>query len=195
MRTCRLAEDEDEIEDEDDSVRPTACGRLAAEGVLDGLILFSHGSVLCGAGEALESHAARLRESGDWAAVEIGYLNYSRPTFAEAVGRIAASGIRRVTIVPYFLVPGYFVTSSLPREVVKARTESPGLEFSIAEPIGYDDSLADAMLELAENARGPESWRKDLARAAEQCETNPRCPLFGTPRCPMALALQSEGMV
>src|SRR5687768_11321086 len=92
---------------------PSPRGRLAAEGTVDGLILFSHGSVLCGAGNALEAHVARLREGREWAAVEIGYLNYSRPTFQEAVQRLAAAGIRRISIVPYFLVPGYFVTTSL----------------------------------------------------------------------------------
>jgi hypothetical protein len=51
------------------------------------LILFSNGSLLCGAGEALEAHAARLRERGDYDLVAVGYLNYSEPLFAETAGR------------------------------------------------------------------------------------------------------------
>ena len=162
---------------------------------MDGLILFSHGSVLCGAGSALEAHASELRKRGGWAQVEIGYLNYSRPTFEEAVRRLASAGIRRITVVPYFLVPGYFVATSLPREIERVSAEYPVLEFSLAEPIGYDDSLADALLELAESAKGSEYWREDLAKAVQRCEANPRCPLFGTDRCPMTLARQPEGVL
>jgi len=155
---------------------------------LDGLILFSHGSVLCGAGEALEAHAGRLREREEWAAVEIGYLNYNRPTFQEAVQRLASSGIPRIVIVPYFLVPGKFVTHDLPRVIDQAKSDFPELDFSIAEPIGYDSALADVILELAESAEGPEAWGVDLERAAGTCERNPRCPLYSTKQCPNAHA-------
>src|SRR5207253_2121682 len=47
--------------------------RAYSDTPMDALILFSHGSVLCGAGQALDEHAARLRERGDFGIVEIGY--------------------------------------------------------------------------------------------------------------------------
>jgi sirohydrochlorin cobaltochelatase len=159
---------------------------------LDGLILFSHGSLLCGSGLALEEHAAQLRASGRWSAVEIGYLNYSEPTFPQAVSDLYGRGIRRITVLPYFLVPGKFVSSDLPREAGLVQARYPELEISVAEPLGYDDSIAEAILELAAKARGPEAWRLDLARAAGECEESPRCPLFGTIRCPGTLSRALE---
>ncbi len=161
---------------------------------MDGLILFSHGSVLCGAGEALEAHAHRFRERGEWTAVEIGYLNYSRPTFQEAVQRLASNGIRRIVIVPYFLVPGKFVTHDLPRAIAQAKLDCPEVDFFIAEPIGFDAALADVILELAESAYASESWGADLKRAADRCERNPRCPLFGTERCRDRIARKPEAV-
>lgn len=143
-----------------------------------GLILFSHGSLLCGAGQTLESHAAALRRTAKFTFVEPGYLNYSRPTFQEAAARIAAAGARRVIVTPYFLAPGYFVTTSLPREVEKAKAALPEVEFVAGDPIGFDESLADAILEIAAEARSPAYWREDLRRAALACESRPGCPLF-----------------
>jgi sirohydrochlorin ferrochelatase len=152
---------------------------------MDGLILFSHGSVLCGAGETLREHAGRLRARGGFAVVEVGFMNYSRPTFAEAAAKCAAAGVSRAIVLPYFLVPGKFVTSDLPKRILEARAEQPGMEFVVAEPVGYHPALADAVLELAAAARTCEDWREDMRRAAAFCEGDPDCPLYDTPRCPL----------
>ena len=148
------------------------------------LILFSHGSLLCGSGEALEAHAARLRAREEFDIVSIGYLNYSEPRFSEAVASAAAEGASEVVVVPYFLVPGFFITKSLPEAVDLARARFPGLSFSVAPPLGDDNSLVDALLDAAQNARGREHWRDPLKRAALACRPDPVCPLYGTPSCP-----------
>lgn len=160
---------------------------------MDALILFSHGSLLCGSGEALEAHAKRLRERGDFRGiVEIGYLNYSEPLFAEAVGKVVAAGATRVIVVPYFLVEGYFVATRLPREVEKAREAHPGVEFVIAEALKHDAALADALLACAQNARPPSRWRDPMRRASSSCKARPDCPLYGTPDCPKVAAPPAE---
>lgn len=151
---------------------------------MDALILFAHGSLLCGAGEALFAHAERLRARGDFAIVEVGFLNYNAPTFDEAVARCAAAGATRIVVVPYFLVPGKFATIDLPERVATARRAWPNMEFVIAEPIGYDEALADAVLALAEKARPFQFWREDYRRAAAFCVASPQCPLYGTLHCP-----------
>lgn len=153
---------------------------------MDGLILFSHGSLLCGAGETLRAHATRLRARGDFAVVEVGYMNYSAPTFAEAVARCAASGVTRAFIMPYFLVPGKFVSVDLPRHLAAAREVRPEMAFVVAEPLGFHEGLADALLEMAASARPSPFWRENLRRAADFCQADPRCPLYHTPSCPAA---------
>ena len=151
---------------------------------MNAVILFSHGSLLCGAGEALLEHARRLRERGVAPLVEVGYLNYSEPPFAETVTKIAAQGATRILVTPYFLIPGKFVKVDLPRAVELARAAYPGIEFSIADAIGFDARLADALIDSAHHAFGPERWREDLSRASRYCRANPECPLFGTSNCP-----------
>lgn len=151
---------------------------------MDGLILFSHGSLLCGAGETLKQHAREIEARGGFSVVEVGFLNYSEPTLAAAVERCVEAGVERVVVVPYFLVPGYFVNTVLPRHVRQAGERHPGLRFVIAEPLGYDSLLADSLLDLADHARTADRWREDLERAGAFCEADPGCQLYATPRCP-----------
>ena len=155
------------------------------------LILFSHGSVLCGAGEALDAHAERLRARGAWDRVEIGYLNYSEPRFADTVAKVAAAGATRVVVVPYFLVAGYFVQVDLPRCLAAARAAHPHIEFTVADALRHDAGLADALLDAALHARPAERWREPLHRAAASCQARPECPLYATPACPRVPASEA----
>ncbi|MGI4788592.1 MAG: sirohydrochlorin chelatase [Janthinobacterium lividum] len=151
---------------------------------MDALILFSHGSLLCGAGEALDVHAGRLRQTGDWPLVSVGYMNYSEPTFAEAVADVTAQGATRIVVLPFFLVPGYFVTKTLPQQLAAVKADYPDLEFVVAEAIGYDTGLADALIASAQEPLGPGQWRDDLTAAARGCRARSDCPLYATPNCP-----------
>jgi len=151
---------------------------------MNALLLFSHGSLLCGAGEALDAHAARLRRTGVWDMVAVGYLNYSAPTFAESVAEGAARGATQILVLPFFLVPGYFVTHSLPQCLKAARAAHPELTFTVADAIGFDTRLADALIASAQAPLGPDEWRDDLAAAARGCRARPDCPLYATPNCP-----------
>jgi sirohydrochlorin ferrochelatase len=151
---------------------------------MDAIVLFSHGSVLCGSGEALLMHASGLRERRLAPIVEIGYLNYSDPPFSEAVDRCVAAGATRILVTPYFLVPGYFVKVDLPKAVESARQAHPSMIFTIAEPIGFDERLADALIASANTATVPDRWREDLKNAPRYCRANPQCSLYGTPACP-----------
>lgn len=160
---------------------------------MNALILFSHGSVLCGAGEAIDAHAERLRARGEWDRVEVGYLNYSEPRFLETVGRLAAAGAKRILVVPYFLVAGYFVQVDLPRCLAEARAAHPDIEFTVADALRHDAGLADALLDAAMHARPPEHWREPLERAADSCRMRPGCPLYATPDCPRVRAAETRG--
>lgn len=150
------------------------------------LILFSHGSLLCGAGETLRRHAERLaaREPGRYRAVEIGYLNYSDPPFETAVERCRAAGARRLVVAPYFLVAGKFVLTDLPRRIDENRRRFPELEFALADAILGAPAMADAILEMAAAARPPSRWRDDLNAAPDYCQARPACPLYESPACP-----------
>jgi len=132
----------------------------------------------------LNQHAQRLRERGLAPIVAVGYLNYSEPPFGEIVAQVVAQGATRIFVTPYFLIPGKFVKVDLPRAIRAAQAAHPDVEFIVAEAIGYDELLADALLASAASALPHTEWRSDLAQAAQSCRANPECPLYGTPACP-----------
>lgn len=162
---------------------------------MDALVLFSHGSLLCGAGEALDAHAAALEARGLFSFVRVGYLNYSEPTFLQAVAQCEAAGATRIVVVPFFLIPGYFVTKSLPDQIAAAQAQFPELEFAVAPALGFDERLADALIESAREPLGPSAWRGDLLAAARGCRARSDCPLYGTPNCPRVPAPNTPARV
>ncbi len=156
----------------------------------DAIILFSHGSVLCGAGQNLFELAARMRERGDAPIVEVGFLNYSEPPFAEAFRCCVEQGATRITVVPYFLVAGKFVKEDLPGCIKAAQADFPQVEVRVAEAIRFHPLLADALLACAQRAQTPSFWRDTKAQVAAFCRANPRCPLYGTEDCPATRAAE-----
>lgn len=151
---------------------------------MNAVILFSHGSLLCGAEQALQAHAERLRRQGLASMVRIGFLNYTEPLFLQTVAECVAQGVTRILVVPYFLVPGYFVRVDLPRLLDEARTRFPKVTFTVTEAIGYDERLADALIASAQVARPLEQRQDAWEQVAAFCRRNPECPLFATPQCP-----------
>ncbi|HEX9997605.1 MAG TPA: CbiX/SirB N-terminal domain-containing protein [Abditibacterium sp.] len=149
------------------------------------ILLFSHGSVLCGAGETLFQLARRMEARGDAPIVEAGFLNYSEPTFEAAFEKCVARGATCITIAPYFLIAGYFVKVSLPPKIAAMSEKFPDVEVKVAEALKTDERLADAILSCAERAIEPEKWRDILNTAPQFCRDNPECPLNGTPQCPL----------
>jgi sirohydrochlorin cobaltochelatase len=142
------------------------------------VILFSHGSLLCGAGQQLEAHAERLRMTREYSRVEIGYLNYSSPTFADAVQECVAASANKIFIAPYFLVPGYFVKVALPKVLQPERARFPDVEFQVAPALGDHELLAQALLNCARRSASSENWRAILHSAPQFCEQSSDCPLF-----------------
>lgn len=151
------------------------------------LVLFSHGSLLCGAGRTLAEHADRLRGRKEFSRVAVGYLNYSAPAFEEAVEDCVATGATRIVVAPYFLVPGKFVMEDIPRRVALAARHFPTIKFFTAAPMGYDSLLADAIMEMAAQAHPPEHWSDDMLAAPLHCEARKDCPLYATPLCPSTM--------
>ncbi len=168
---------------------------------MNSILLFSHGSVLCGAEQNLLQIAARLRDRQP-RPVEVAFLNYSAPGFGDAVQRLVTAGARVIDIAPYFLISGKFVIEDLPKHIAATRDAHPAVDFRVARAIGFHGSLADAILASASRARDTAAWRNTELQAAEFCRSSPKCPLYGPERCPATTtgtaenddALSSEDM-
>ena len=150
---------------------------------MDAILIFSHGSVLCGAERNLLEIAERLRRAGRAEVVEVGFLNYSEPDYDTALDRCVEAGADRIIIAPFFLVSGRFVTVDLPARIDDSRRRHPGLEILVGEPLGFHSLLADAVLSLAGDASLPANAQPAPQNISLFCRRSAQCPLYQSPGC------------
>lgn len=143
----------------------------AASAVGRAIMLIGHGSVRPGAGASMIRLAERVHQMGVAPIVQVGFLNYSRPTFAEALDRCVRAGALEVIVQPYFLVPGRFVRSELQALVEAGGAAHPELGLCIAEPFGDHQALARLVLKRAIEAdylaANPHITRREIPRALD----------------------------
>ncbi|MDQ3247801.1 MAG: sirohydrochlorin chelatase [Chloroflexota bacterium] len=113
------------------------------------VILIGHGSLRSASGSAMIRIATRLREQGLAPLVEAAFLNYNRPTLAEAVAKCQTQGATKIIIQPYFLIEGVYVRNDLPALVRTVAVDYPTLRFEVAEAFGDHPALAKLALKRA----------------------------------------------
>ncbi len=107
------------------------------------IVLIGHGSLRSASGASMIRIAARLRARGVAPVVEAAFLNYSRPTLAEVVDKLVTTGVRRVTVQPYFLIAGAYVRHDLRTLVDEVARVFPDLSFAIAPVLGEHAALTE----------------------------------------------------
>jgi sirohydrochlorin cobaltochelatase len=107
------------------------------------VILIGHGSLRSASGASMIRIAARLRERGIAPVVEAAFLNYSRPTLAEVVRKVAAMGVTSIIVQPYFLIAGVYVQNDLHRLIAEVSRLFPALAFQLAPVLGDHPALID----------------------------------------------------
>ena len=136
---------------------------------MNAVILVGHGSLRQASGASMIRLAALLRKQGVAPIATAGFLNFSKPTVADAVERCARKGATHIVIQPYFLISGFYVKRILPKLIAEARAAHPALTFSIADAFEYHPALVQMVLN----------------RAAAACTRERRCALLliahGTP--------------
>ena len=85
--------------------------------------------------------ADHLRERGVAPLVAAGFLNFSQPTFAEAIQDCVAAGATRVAVQPYLLIDGFYSRRLLPRLLAEARVAHPDLHLTTTAPLGFHPAL------------------------------------------------------
>ena len=107
------------------------------------VILIGHGSLRSASGASMIRIAARLREREVAPIVEAAFLNYSRPTLAEMVVKVAAAGATTITVQPYFLIAGVYIQNDLRTLIAEVSVQFPTLTFQLAPVLGSHPALAD----------------------------------------------------
>jgi sirohydrochlorin ferrochelatase len=117
------------------------------------LLLIAHGSRQDEANADLVDLVAEMRKRGDYAIVEGAYLELSAPTIEEACARCVAQGAERVVLLPYFLSAGVHVRQDLTAIRRELMDSHPGVQFSLAEPLGPHPLLLEIVALRAREAK------------------------------------------
>lgn len=114
-----------------------------------GYVVFAHGSSIESANEAVRAVAAGMARAGEMEQVLAAFLEGGRPNLPDAIGQMAANGVERVIVVPYFLTLGLHLQRDLPVLVETARRAHPGLEIEVREPLDGHPGMVDVLLHRA----------------------------------------------
>lgn len=117
-----------------------------------GYVVFAHGSRIEPANVAVRVVAAELGRVGGFEHVEAAFLELGDPDLEGAVSRLAALGLRRIVVLPYFLTLGLHLERDLPRIVERISRRHPHLDVQLAEPLDGHPALVQILLERARSA-------------------------------------------
>jgi sirohydrochlorin cobaltochelatase len=103
----------------------------------EGVILLGHGSRHPGLGRPFAGMQLWLQaDLGPGHQVEDAYLSLCAPTLDLALERLYDAGLRRVTVLPLFLVAGHHASEELPVLMRAAALRWPDLDLRLAPILG-----------------------------------------------------------
>jgi sirohydrochlorin ferrochelatase len=118
----------------------------------DAIIFFAHGSSVESANEAVRVVAADAARQAGVEKYEVAFLELAHPTLEEAAESLIRTGIRRITVVPYFLTLGIHLKRDLPAIVSRISAAHPGIQISVTPPLDGHPGLAAVLADRARNA-------------------------------------------
>lgn len=128
-----------------------ACKRLAAVDPAPqadtGVLFVAHGTPIEAANAPIQRVLQRVCAQGGYQQAGIGYLDCNVPDIPTAFDQLVATGITRLTVLPYFLHLGRHVRTDLPALFAQARERHAHIDMQIAHHLDYDPLLAQAAAE------------------------------------------------
>lgn len=117
-----------------------------------GIILFAHGSTVAAANDAVFALARRLAEQGGYRHVEVAFLDCAPPALPDATAALAAAGVERIVVIPYFLTSGIHLERDLPRIIAELARIHTGVSVEVTPPLDGHPALLEILLDRARAA-------------------------------------------
>lgn len=109
------------------------------------LVLFAHGARDPRWAQPFHKLQAIAVDRLPDAHVELAFLELMEPRLPEVVGRLAAQGCERISVVPVFLGQGGHVLRDLPPMIEELRAAHPQLQLSVASAVGESSEVLAAI--------------------------------------------------
>jgi len=116
---------------------------------MTGLILFVHGARDPRWAVPFERLRDLIAARSPDIPVEIAFLEHAKPDLTQAAIDVAATGSRRIKVVPLFFGRGGHLREDFPRQLAVAQARLPDVEFAVTDAAGEDDGVLDALATFA----------------------------------------------
>ncbi len=110
-----------------------------------GLILLAHGSRDPMWSAPMRAIADRIRAQAPALTVGLAYLEFTAPTFPEAVATMIASGVDSIDIAPLFLGQGGHLKRDVTALMDAARISHPDVRIAALPALGESPAVLDAI--------------------------------------------------
>jgi sirohydrochlorin ferrochelatase len=117
--------------------------------LITGIIIFAHGSRVESANEAVRKVARDLVRPSGCERVVAAFLELGQPDLEEAADQLAAAGVERIIIIPYFLTLGLHMERDLPRLVAQIVQKQDGLRIEVTPPLDGHPGLVTILADRA----------------------------------------------
>lgn len=111
-----------------------------------GILMVGHGSPRQEANDGFIATAARVAARLG-AAVLPTFFSLARPNIEDQVARLAAEGVRRIVLMPYFLYTGQHVSKDIPALLAACRAKFPGVAIDVLPTLEGDAGLEDVVVD------------------------------------------------
>jgi sirohydrochlorin ferrochelatase len=115
--------------------------------VSTGIIVFAHGSRIESANDGVRTLATALARAASIPHIEPAFLELGRPDLAGAVDILAARGVERIIIIPYFLTLGLHLERDLPQLVSGLMASHPRIGIRVTPPLEGHPALLQILLD------------------------------------------------
>lgn len=114
------------------------------------LLILAHGSRVEDTREVVYNVVEKIKSLNKYSDVKAGFMEFNEPDIHNSIKEFVEMGIYDIIAVPMFLYDGNHVLKDIP-EIFKREMEMyPQLNIKFGKSIGYDDRIADIILERAE---------------------------------------------
>lgn len=143
-----------------------------------GIIIVDHGSRRVESNLMLEAFVERFRENCGYKVIEAAHMELAEPSIGTAFDRCIQQGVRKVVVIPYFLLPGKHWDKDIPELTTEAARRHPGVQFLVGAPIGLHPMMTQVIQARLSHCLNHAAGK---APECESCEGTHRCTLRGVP--------------
>ena len=112
------------------------------------VLLVSHGSRSSKTKEEVALLVETLKRKTGILIIEFAFLEIESPSIPEGLDLCVQKGAKEVTVLLNFLNSGRHVNNDIPIIVQEAQTKHPRVVFSISQPVGQHEKIADLFVDL-----------------------------------------------